>query len=75
MTGLLRRTFFDQETKYVSIYLNDEPKSQVKMGTSGHVVLNDIQWCILVTFKVLCVRPFNALLVNQRVVSQTSFCA
>jgi len=33
-------------------YLNEELKAQVKIGTSsGHVVLNDLQWFILVTFK------------------------
>jgi len=54
MTALLRRTFFfnKQETKYVSIYLNDDLKPQVNIGTSsGHVVLNDLQLFILVTFK------------------------
>jgi hypothetical protein len=54
MTGLLRRTFFfnEQETKYVSVYLNENLKPQVKIGTSsGHVVLNDLQWFILVSFK------------------------
>ena len=54
MTGLLRRTFFlnQQETKYVSIYLNEDLKLQVKIGTSSsHVVLNEMQWFILVTFK------------------------
>jgi len=54
MTGLLRRTLFlnQQETKYVSIYLNEDLKPQVKIGTSsGHVVLNEMQWFILVTFK------------------------
>jgi len=57
MTGLLRRTFYlnEQETKYVSIYLyNGDIKPQVKIGTSsGHAVLNEIQWFILVTFKVI----------------------
>jgi hypothetical protein len=54
MWSLLRRTYFlhEQETKYVSIYLNDDLKPQVKIGTSSsHVVLNDTQWFILVTFK------------------------
>jgi len=54
MTGLLRRTFTfnEQETKYVSVYLNENLKPQVKIGTSsGHVVLNDLQWFIIVTFK------------------------
>ena len=54
MTGLIRRTFFlnQQQTKYVSIYLNEDLKPQVKIGTSsGHVVLNEIQWFIQVTFK------------------------
>jgi len=52
MTGLLRRTVFNEETKYVSVYLNENLKPQVKIGTSsGHVVLNDLQWFILVTFK------------------------
>ena len=53
--ALLRRTYYlnEQETKYVSIYLNnDYLKPQVKIGTSsGHAVLNEIQWFILVTFK------------------------
>jgi hypothetical protein len=54
MTGLLRRTFFfnEQETQYVSVYLNENLKPHVKIGTSsGHVVLNDLQWFILVIFK------------------------
>jgi len=54
LTGLIRYTFFfnKQETKYVSIYLNDDFKPQVNSGTSsGHVVLNDIEWFILVAFK------------------------
>ena len=54
MTGLLRRTFFfnQEETKYVSIYLNEDLKPRVKTGnSSGHVVLNEMQWFILVTFK------------------------
>jgi hypothetical protein len=54
MTGLLHRTFFfnEQQTKYVSVYLNENLKLRVKIGTSsGHVVLNDLQWFILVTFK------------------------
>ena len=54
MTGLLRRTFFfnQQDTKYVSMYLNEGLKPQVKIGTSsGLVVLNEMQWFILVTFK------------------------
>jgi len=54
MTVLLRRTFFfnEQETKYVSVYLNEDLKPQVKIETSvGHVVLNDLQWFILVIFK------------------------
>jgi len=54
MTVLLRRTFFlnEQETKYISVYLNEDLKTQVKTGTSsGHAVLNDLQWIILVIFK------------------------
>jgi len=55
MAGLLRRTYYlnEQETKYVSIYLNNgDLKPQVKIGTSsGHAVLNELQWFILVTFK------------------------
>jgi hypothetical protein len=55
MTGLLRRSYYlkRQETKYVSIYFNnDDLKQQVKIGTSsGHAVLNEIQWFIVVTFK------------------------
>ena len=55
MQSLLRRTYYlnERETKYVSIYLNDDDlKPLVKIGTSsGHVVLNYTQWFILVTFK------------------------
>jgi len=54
MAGLLRRTYYlnEQETKYVSIYLNNyDLKPQVKIGKSGHAVLNEIEWFILVTFK------------------------
>jgi hypothetical protein len=54
MWSLLRRTYYlnARETKYISIYLNDDLKPQVKFGTSsGHAVLNDAQWFILVTFK------------------------
>jgi len=52
MTGLLRRKYYlnDQETKHVSIYLNDL-KPNVKIGTSDHAVLNGIQWFIPTTFK------------------------
>ena len=53
--GLLRRTYHlnEQNTKYVSIYLNDDNlKPQVKIGTpSGQAVLNEMQLFILVTFK------------------------
>ena len=52
--GLLRRTFFfnEQEIMYVSVYLNENLKPQVKIETSSnHVVLKDLQWFILVTFK------------------------
>jgi len=54
MTELLCRTFFfnEQEKKYVSFYLNENLKPQVRIGSSsGHVVLNDLQWFIPVTFK------------------------
>jgi len=54
MTGLLRRTYYlnEQETKYVSNYLNnDDLKPHLKFETSGHAVLEEIQWFILVTFK------------------------
>lgn len=54
MTGLLRRKFFfnEPETQYVSIYLNEDLKAQMNIGTfSGHVVLNGTQSFILVTFK------------------------
>jgi len=54
MTGLLRRTFFfnQQETKYVPVCLNENLKPQVKNGpSSSHVILNDLEWFILVTFK------------------------
>jgi len=53
--GLLRRTYYinEQQTKYVSIYPNDDNlKPEVKIGTSsGHAMLNEMQWFILVTFK------------------------
>ena len=51
---LLRRAFFfnEQETKYVCVYLNENLKPQLKIGTSsGHVELNYLQWFILLTFK------------------------
>jgi hypothetical protein len=54
MWSLLRRTYYlnEQDTKYVSIYVNDDLRPQVKTATcSGHAVLNDTQWFILVTFK------------------------
>ena len=55
MAGLLRRTYYlnEQETKYFSVYLNnDDLKPRLKIGTfSGHAVLNEIQWFILVTFE------------------------
>ena len=54
MTGLPWPTFFfsKQETNYVSFYRNDELKPQLKTGTSsGHVVLNYMQWIIMVIFK------------------------
>jgi len=50
----LLRTFFfnEQETKYVTVCLNENLKPQVKIGTSsGNVVLNDLQWFIVVIFK------------------------
>jgi len=53
--GLLRRTYYfnEQQTKYVSIYLNDDNlKKEIMYGTpSGHAGLNEMQWFILVTFK------------------------
>jgi hypothetical protein len=54
MTVLLRRTFFfkEQETKYVSIYQNEDLKPHVKTGISScNKVLNEIVWFIMVTFK------------------------
>jgi len=54
MTVLHRRTYYlnEQETNYVSIYLNNDLKTHPKIGTSsGHAVLNEIKWFILVTFK------------------------
>ena len=52
--GLLRRTYYlnEQQTKYVSIYLNyDNLKPEVKIGTPGHAVLNEVEWYILVGLK------------------------
>jgi len=54
MWSLFRRSYFlsEQETKYVSFYLSDDLKSQVKTETSsGHAVLNDTHWFILVASK------------------------
>jgi hypothetical protein len=55
MTVLLGRTYYlnEQGTQYVSIYLNnDDLKPHLKILTSsGHAVLKEIQWFILVTFK------------------------
>jgi len=54
MWSLLHSTYFlnGQETKYVTIYLSDDLKPQVKTGnSSGHAVLNETQWFILVPFK------------------------
>jgi len=63
MTGLLCRTYYlnEQETKYVCIYTNNEDlKPHAKIGTSsGHAVVNEIQWFILVTFK--CDIPKNGV--------------
>jgi len=56
----LRGGYFDvpttstsEKTYYESIYLNeDNLKTEVKIETpSGHTVLNELQWFILVTFK------------------------
>jgi len=54
MMVLLFRTYYlyKQGTIYVSYYLNnDDLKPHAKIGTSGHAVLNEIQWFILVTFR------------------------
>jgi len=52
---LLRRNYYlnEQQTNYVSIYLNDDNlKPEVKIGpASVHAVLNEMHWFILVTFK------------------------
>jgi hypothetical protein len=53
MYSLLQRTYYlnEQEIKYVSVYLNYDLKPQVTISSSsGHAVLNEIQWFILVTF-------------------------
>ena len=53
MTGVLCRTFFfiEQETKYGGLR-EWGPQPHVKSGTSSfHLVLNDLQWFIVVTFK------------------------
>ena len=53
--GLLRPTYYlnEQETKYVSIYFNDDNlKTEVKIATpSGDAVLHELQRFILLTFK------------------------
>jgi len=53
--GLLRRTYYlnEQQTKYVSTYLNDDKlKLELKIRSpSGHAVLDEMQSFILVTFK------------------------
>ena len=54
MCSLLPRTYFNNERdiKYVSIYLNDDLKPQVNIGTSsGCAVLNVTECLILVTLK------------------------
>ena len=54
MTVLLRRTFFfNAQEKKVRLHLvNEDLKPQAKIGnSSGHVVMNDVQCFILVTFK------------------------
>jgi hypothetical protein len=54
MSTLLERVYFlkKQRTKYVSIFLDEHLTPQVKIVTSSrNVVLNQIQWFILVTFK------------------------
>jgi len=51
ITGLIQRTFVfkEKETKYVSIFLNDDLKPKLKFGThSGYGVLSNI---LLVTYK------------------------
>ena len=54
--GVNSRTYYLIEhrvTKYVSIYLNDDNlKPEVEIGTpSGHAVLNEMLWFILVILK------------------------
>jgi hypothetical protein len=54
MSTLLERVYFlnKQRTKYVSIFLDEYLTPQVKIVTCcRNVVLNQIQWFILVTFK------------------------
>jgi hypothetical protein len=54
MWSLLRRTYYlnEQDTKYVSFYLNDNLKPQVKIFiSSDHVLLKDTRCFIVVTFK------------------------
>lgn len=54
MWSLLERVYFlnKQRTKYVSLFLDENLTPQVKITSSSpNVVLNQIQWFILVTFK------------------------
>ena len=54
MWTLLEHVYFlnKQRTKYVSIFLDETLKPQVKIARSFRsVMLNKIQWSILVTFK------------------------
>jgi hypothetical protein len=54
MLSLLQRVYYinKQRTKYVCIYLDENLTPQVKIASSSsHVVQNQIQWFILVTFK------------------------
>ena len=54
MWRLLERVYFlnKQRTKYVAIYLDENLTPQVKLTSSSRtVVLNQMQWFILVTFK------------------------
>jgi len=54
MWTLLEHIYFlnKQRTKYISIFLDETLQPHVKIASSSHsVVLNKIQWFIVVTFK------------------------
>ena len=50
---LLRRTYcLNEDTKKISLYLDDNPRPEMRIeAPSGRALLNDTNWFVLVTFK------------------------